>query len=59
MRLEGFANLEAARGVTAQSYFRTIDLEHARVAAGGAESRGDAGAGDKTKLHQATRIFGG
>ena len=53
------ADLQAARGVAAQGDFRTIHLEDARIAAGGAESRGDAGAGDEAKLHQAARIVGG
>ena len=53
------ANLQAPRSVAAQSDLRTIHLEHARVPAGGAESRGDAGAGYETKLHQAACIFSG
>jgi hypothetical protein len=57
MRLGGFANLQTARGVAAQRDFGTIDLEDARIATGGTESRGDTGAGDEAEFHQAARIF--
>jgi len=52
-------NLQTARGVAAQRDFRTIDLEDARIAARGAESSDNAGAGDETELHQPARIFSG
>ena len=52
------ADLQAARRVAAQGDFRTVHLEDARIAAGGAVSRRDAGAGDESKLHQAARVFG-
>ena len=53
------ANLQASCSVAAQGDLRTIHLKHARVPARSTESRGDAGAGHKTKLHQAACIFGG
>jgi predicted kinase len=53
------ADRQAARRVAAQSDFRTIHLEDPRIAAGGAVSRRDAGAGDETKLHQTARVVGG
>ncbi len=60
LRLGAIAtDFQTARGVAAQRDFRTIHLEDARIAAGGAESRGDAGAGNETQFHQAAGIFGG
>jgi ribosomal-protein-alanine N-acetyltransferase len=53
------ADLQAARGVAAERDFRAIHLEDTRIAAGGAQSRGDECAGDETEFHQPARIIGG
>lgn len=52
-------DLEFAGRIAAECDFRPIHLKHARVAAGRAASRGDAGAGEETKFHEAAGIFGG
>jgi hypothetical protein len=52
------ADRQAARRLAAQRDFRTIHLEHPRIAPRGAVPRRDARAGDETKLHQAARVFG-
>ena len=44
------ANLQTARGVAAQGDFGTIHLEDARIAAGGAEARGNAGCRERNQV---------
>ena len=55
-RLSIWRDLQTPRGFAPQRDFRTIHLEHPRIAARGAESRRDPRARQKTQLHQAAGI---
>src|SRR5581483_3420677 len=57
LRLPGWADFEPLGSLTAEGDFRSVHLEHTRVAAGGALACADGGARKKSEFHQAARVI--